>query len=56
MPGLGRYDKFFGGTRGSADKTLAAMKKTYGPKEGEAVFWGTLAKRKRRAKTGGRRR
>ncbi|HET7047867.1 MAG TPA: hypothetical protein VFI54_06305 [Solirubrobacteraceae bacterium] len=45
---LGRYDKLFGGDRGAAEKALEAMKRTYGRKDGEAVFWGTIAKRKRR--------
>jgi hypothetical protein len=48
MPGTDRYDKFFGGEKGSAAKALASMKKTYGPKGGERVFWGTVEKRKRR--------
>ena len=44
MP-VSRYDKHFGGHPGDADKALASMKKTYGPKKGEAVFYGTIAKR-----------
>lgn len=54
MP-LTRYDKFFGGTRGAADKALANMKKTYGRKNGEHVFYSTIAKRERKARTGGKR-
>jgi hypothetical protein len=58
MP-LDRYDKFFGGVRGSAEKALASMKQTYGRKDGETVFYATIAKRKRRTKPkpkpGGRR-
>lgn len=50
MPGLSRYDKLFGGAKGAADDALAAMKRTYGRKDGEQVFWGTVAKRKRRTK------
>lgn len=50
MP-LERYDKYFGG-RGSAARTLAAMKKTYGAKDGETVFRATIAKRKRKQGTG----
>lgn len=49
MP-LNRYDRYFGGTRGSAERTLAAMKKTYGPKKGETVFYASVAKRERRDK------
>ena len=48
MPGLERYNQYFGGERGSAQKTLEAMQKTYGKKGGERVFWGTVEKRKRR--------
>lgn len=55
MPGNGHLDKLFGGERGSADKVLASMKRTYGRKDGETVFWATVAKRKRRAKRGWRR-
>jgi hypothetical protein len=57
MP-LERYDKFFGGVRGSAEKALASMKRTYGRKDGETVFYATVAKRKHKTKTqqwGGRR-
>lgn len=50
MP-LERYDKFFGGKRGAAAETLAKMKKTYGPKEGQTVFDATVTKRKRKATT-----
>ena len=46
-----RLDKYFGGERGSADRMLAAMQKTYGPKDGQTVFEATVAKRKRRATT-----
>jgi len=53
---IGRYEKFFGGGRGSAAKALESMKRTYGSKDGETVFWATIAKRKRRAKTARRRR
>lgn len=46
--GLGRYDKYFGGERGAAERTFAAMRKTYGAKDGEHVFRAMIAKRKRR--------
>lgn len=52
MP-ISRYNKFFGGGRGAAKKALDAMKQTYGPKKGEQVFWGRIAKlelREKRAK------
>lgn len=49
MP-LTRYDKFFGGTRGAAEKALASMKRTYGPKKGQTVFDATIAKREHKAK------
>jgi len=56
---LQRYDKYFGGQRGAAEKALSSMKKTYGPKEGQTVFDATIAKRKRKQrgsfKRGGRR-
>ncbi len=47
MP-LERYDKFFGGEKGSAEKALRSMKRTYGRKDGEHVFYSTVAKRKRK--------
>jgi hypothetical protein len=43
-----RYDKFFGGQPGAADKALASMRRTYGRKDGETVFYATVAKRKHR--------
>ena len=50
MP-LARYDKYFGGERGAADRALAAMQRTYGRKDGETVFHATIAKRKRKGKS-----
>lgn len=50
MPGLSRYDKFFGGARGAADEALSAMQRTYGRKDGEHVFWARIAKAKRKPK------
>ena len=41
-----RYDKLFGGQPGAADKALQNMRKTYGRKDGETVFYATVAKRK----------
>lgn len=49
MP-LTKYDKIFGGQRGAAAKTLAQMKKTYGPKKGETVFYAVIAKRERKSR------
>lgn len=51
MP-LHKYDKLFGGQRGAAESVLANMKKTYGPKKGEQVFYGTVAKREHKHKRG----
>jgi hypothetical protein len=46
------YDQFFGGQPGAADKALAAMRKTYGKRDGDVVFNATVAKRRRKqAKT-----
>jgi hypothetical protein len=47
---LERYDKHFGGRRGAAAEALASMKKTYGAKNGEHVFYASIAKREHRAK------
>jgi hypothetical protein len=44
-----RYDKLFGGQPGAADRAKANMQKTYGRKDGETVFYATVAKRKKRA-------
>jgi hypothetical protein len=56
MP-ISRYNRYFGGDRGAAQKALENMKRTYGAKKGEAVFYGTVAKRERKAnRNPGRRR
>lgn len=47
MP-LSRYDKYFGGQTGAAERALASMKRLYGAKAGEHVFYGTVAKRQRK--------
>jgi len=44
MP-LSKYDKAFGGKKGSAAKAHAAMAKEYGDKKGEKVFYATKNKR-----------
>jgi hypothetical protein len=50
MP-LNSYDKYFGGEKGAAAKAKASMQQTYGRKDGEHVFYSTVAKKKRKAKT-----
>lgn len=45
MP-LSKYDKEFGGKKGSAAKAHAAMVKEYGEEKGERVFYATKNKRK----------
>ena len=44
MP-LSKYNKQFGGKKGSAAKAKAAMAKQYG-EEGESIFYATVNKRK----------
>jgi hypothetical protein len=46
MP-IEKYDKHFGG-KGGASKALAAMKKQYGDKKGEEVFYATMNKKKKK--------
>lgn len=50
MPRASRLDKIFGGKPGAAEETRAAMRKTYGAKDGDHVFFARIAKSKRRAK------
>lgn len=45
MP-VSKYDRFFGGKKGSARKAKRAMADTYGEEEGERVFYATKNKRK----------
>ena len=45
MP-LSRYNKAFGGSKGSAEKAHAAMTKEYGAKKGERVFYATVNKKR----------
>lgn len=56
MGSLSRFDKLFGGERGSAERMLAAMKRTYGNRDGQTVFDATVAKRRRKQRTPPRRR
>ena len=44
MP-LKKYNKAFGGKKGSAAKAKAAMEKQYGKEKGERVFYATKNKR-----------
>lgn len=45
MP-LSRYNKAFGGGKGSAEKAHAAMVKEYGAKKGESIFYATVNKKR----------
>ena len=47
MP-LSQYNAAFGGKAGSAAKAHAAMRKEYGAKKGERVFYATKNKRMKR--------
>jgi hypothetical protein len=50
-----KWDKFFGGQPGAADKAKASMLRTYGRKDGETIFQATVAKRKHKAQAQRRR-
>jgi hypothetical protein len=45
MP-LSRYNKAFGGKKGSAEEAHAAMVEKYGKERGEEVFYATINKRR----------
>lgn len=47
MP-MSRYNKYFGGGKGSAEKAHAAMVKEYGGEKAERVFYATVNKKKAR--------
>jgi hypothetical protein len=47
-PGSSRDDKYFGG-KGSAKQAWDSMRRNYGARDAEHVYWGSIAKRKRRA-------
>lgn len=47
MP-IGKYDKYFGGEKGSAQKAKSSMESSYGPDKGEEVFYATKNARKRK--------
>jgi hypothetical protein len=55
MP-IRNYDRLFGGAPGAAEKARASMKKSYGAKRGETVFWATVYKREKRIRQGKSRR
>jgi hypothetical protein len=46
MP-LNRYDKYFGGKPGSADKAAKALQKEYGAEKGRGYFYAIVRKRQR---------
>lgn len=45
MP-MDKYDRYFGGKKGSASKAKSAMRDEYGEEEGERVFYATKNKHK----------
>lgn len=47
MP-LSKYNREFGGQKGSAEKAHSAMVSEYGPERGEQVFYATKNKRKKK--------
>lgn len=53
MP-MSKYDKHFGGKKGSAAKAKSAMADQYGEEEGERVFYATKNKRKGKSKGKGK--
>ena len=47
-PGSSRDDKFFGGGKGAASRAWETMRRNYGARDAEHVYYGSIAKRKRR--------
>jgi hypothetical protein len=45
MP-VSKYDRYFGGKRGSAQETLSSMQQQYGQQKGTSVFYALKNKRK----------
>lgn len=43
MP-VSRYDKFYGGQKGSASKALNSMREQYGTKRGTSIFYAKASK------------
>jgi hypothetical protein len=50
MPRRSALDKIFGGKPGAAQDARAAMRKTYGAKDGDHVYFARIAKSKRKTK------
>jgi hypothetical protein len=50
-PGSRSDDKFFGGQKGAAGKAWESMRRNYTAKDAEHVYYGSIAKRKRRGRT-----
>lgn len=46
MP-LNKYDRYFGGSSGSAHRAAKALRQEYGQEKGKAVFYAIVNKRKR---------
>jgi len=46
MP-LNRYDKYFGGSSGSAFRASKALRQEYGQTEGKKLFYAIVNKRRR---------
>lgn len=49
MP-VSKYNKVFGGKKGSAAKAMEAMRSTYGGEKGERVFYAFINKKKEKKK------
>lgn len=45
---ISKYNRYFGGKKGSAAETLAAMIRRYGEKKGRSIFYATVNQRKRK--------
>lgn len=52
MP-LDRYNKYFGGSAGSAEKAATALRKEYGAEKGRGVFYALVRKRQKIMKRNG---
>jgi hypothetical protein len=50
---ISKYDSYFGGKKGAAEKTLAAMVKEYGPEKGKRIFYATKNRNAKRKKKSG---
>jgi len=47
---LERYDRYFGGKPGSAEKAARALSREYGSENGRRAFYAIVNKRKRQGK------